>query len=100
MQLAAPTLDVHLDHSELEASARRWASRARALVNRAACDDQESALVVTAVQFDSAATFLDRGDTAKARDALRAARSYAGSEEAMADQLADAASTLLAALPA
>ncbi|MGW4047357.1 hypothetical protein [Streptomyces sp. NPDC004721] len=100
MQLAAPILDIQLDHTELGASARRWATRARALVNRAACEDQESALTVTAVQFASAATFLDRGDTTKARDALRAARSYAASEEAMADQLANAASTLLAALPA
>ncbi|MFE4424384.1 hypothetical protein [Streptomyces sp. NPDC056817] len=100
MQLAAPALDVHPDHTELEASARKWATRARALVNKAVCDDQENARAVVAVQLDSAATFLDRGDMDKARDALSAAASYAGSEEAMAPQLAKATRDLRAALPA
>ncbi|WP_073952661.1 hypothetical protein [Streptomyces kebangsaanensis] len=100
MQLAAPTPDAQPDLSELESSARRWASRARALVNRAACDDQENALGVAAFQLNSAAQWLSRGDTDKARDSLRTACSYAGSEEAMAPQLADATRTLLGALPA
>ncbi|GHE79909.1 hypothetical protein GCM10014715_39050 [Streptomyces spiralis] len=98
MQHTAAALDVQLDLTTVEAAARRWATRARALVNRAACDDQEAALAVTARQFDSAATFLDRGDITKAREALYAARSYAASEEAMNDRLAKAASTLLEAL--
>ncbi|MFJ3248416.1 hypothetical protein [Streptomyces sp. NPDC086782] len=100
MQLAATTDAVHLDHTELEAAARKWATRARALVNKAVCDDQENARAVVAVQLDSAATFLGRGDTDKARDALQAAASYAGSEDAMAPQLAKATRELLDALPA
>ncbi|MGW3657156.1 hypothetical protein ACWD6R_16340 [Streptomyces sp. NPDC005151] len=100
MQPAAPALDIHLDIPNLEAAARKWATRARALVNRAVCDDQENALGVAAFQFDSAAKFLDHGDTDKARDALRAACSYASCEEANAPQLAAAARTLLAGLPA
>ncbi|MET7522603.1 hypothetical protein [Streptomyces sp900116325] len=100
MQLAATALDIHLDYSLLEAAARKSATRARALVNRALCDDQENALGVAAFQFDSAAKFLNRGDTDKARDALRAACSYASCEEAAAPQLAIAARTLLDSLPA
>lgn len=100
MQLTATALDIHLDFSLLEAAARKSATRARALVNRAVCDDQENALGVAAFEFDSAAKFLNRGDTDKARDALRAACSYAGCEEAAAPQLAAAARTLLDSLPA
>ncbi|MDX3766449.1 MULTISPECIES: hypothetical protein [unclassified Streptomyces] len=100
MQPAAPALDIHLDLSQLEAAARKSATSARALVNRAVCDDQENALGVAAFQFDSAAKFLNRGDTDKARDALRAACSYAGCEEAAAPKLAAAARTLLNNLPA
>ncbi|MFF0291077.1 hypothetical protein [Streptomyces sp. NPDC005262] len=100
MQLAAPALAIHLDLSLLEAAAHKSATRARALVNRAVCDDQENALGVAAFQFDSAAKFLNRGDTDKARDALRAACSYAGCEEAAAPQLAIAARTVLDSLPA
>ncbi|MGW1624658.1 hypothetical protein [Streptomyces sp. NPDC002172] len=95
MQPETRTLDLQLDLTAVEAAARRWATRARALVNRATCDDQENALGVTAFQFDSAAQYLDRGDTDKAREALRAARNYAGSEEATAPKLAEAADTLL-----
>lgn len=100
MQLTASTLDIQFDLPGLETAARKWATRARALVNRAVCDDQEHALSVAALSFDSAATLLDRGDTEAARDALRAARSYAGCEEANAPQLAEAARTLMDALPA
>ncbi|MFK0106479.1 hypothetical protein [Streptomyces sp. NPDC091217] len=95
MQPETPTLDLQLDLTAVEATARRWATRARALVNHATCDDRENALGVAAFQFDSAAQYLDRGDTGKAREALRAARNYAGSEEAMAPELAEAADTLL-----
>ncbi|WP_406515563.1 hypothetical protein OH809_24845 [Streptomyces sp. NBC_00873] len=100
MQPAAPALDIHLDLPNLEAAARKWATRARALGNRAVCDDQENALSVAAISLDSAAYFLDRGETDAARDALRAACSYAGCEEAGAPQLAAAARTLLDNLPA
>jgi len=100
MQLAAPTLDLQLELPDLEAAARKWATRARALANRAACDDQENALGVAAFSFDSAAYFLDRGETDAARDSLLAARSYASCDEANAPQLAEAARTLLAAVPA
>ncbi|WP_327349619.1 hypothetical protein OG772_20265 [Streptomyces sp. NBC_01321] len=100
MQPEASALDIHLDFSHLEATARKSATRARALVNRAVCDDQENALRVAAVSFDSAAYFLDRGETDAARDALRAACSYAGCEEAGAPKLAAAARTLLDNLPA
>ncbi|WP_217572607.1 hypothetical protein [Streptomyces sp. GbtcB7] len=100
MQLAASTLDLQFDLPGLETAARKWATRARALVNRAACDDQENALGVAAFSLDSAAYFLGRGETDAARDALRAACSYAGCEEAGAPQLAEAARTLLSSLPA
>ncbi|WP_127361557.1 hypothetical protein [Actinacidiphila soli] len=80
--------------------ARSWALRARTLANRALCDDQENALTVTAVQFDSAAQYLVHGDTASARAALRAAGNYAGSEEGGAPKVAEAARTILASLPA
>ncbi len=100
MQLAAPALDLQFDLTALEAAARKLATRARALVNRALCDDQENALGVAAFSFDSAAHFLDRGETDAAREALRAACSYADCEEANAPQLAEAARTLLANIPA
>ncbi|MCX4858289.1 hypothetical protein [Streptomyces canus] len=100
MQLAAPTLDPQLELPDLEAAARKLATRARALINHAACDDQENALGVAAFSFDSAAHLIDRGETDAARDALRAACSYASCEDANAPQLAEAARTLLAALPA
>ncbi|MFI5799101.1 hypothetical protein [Streptomyces sp. NPDC051677] len=100
MQLAAQTLDLQFEHPDLEAAVRKLAARARALVNRAVCDDQENALGVAAFSFDSAAHFLDRGETHAARDALRAACSYAGCEEANAPQLAEAARTLLTTIPA
>ncbi|MFF3406659.1 hypothetical protein ACFYW8_10665 [Streptomyces sp. NPDC002742] len=99
MQPVAPTFDVQLELPALEATARKWATRTRALVNRAVCDDQEHALTVAAIQFDSAAQFLGHGDVDKARDALRIAANYAGSEEASAPRIAEAASTLLAAIP-
>ncbi|MET7890047.1 hypothetical protein [Streptomyces mirabilis] len=91
MQLELPDPDV---------TARKWATRTRALANRAVCDDQEMALTVAAVQFDSAAQFLEHGDAEKARDALRVASNYADSEEASAPRIAEAARTLLAAIPA
>ncbi|MET9412159.1 hypothetical protein ABZX90_41555 [Streptomyces sp. NPDC002935] len=81
-------------------TASTWANRARALANRAVCDDQEHALTVAAVQFDSATRFLNHGEVGKARDALRIASNYAGSEEAGAPRIAEAARTLLAAIPA
>ncbi|MFJ1529684.1 hypothetical protein ACIOFV_14865 [Streptomyces mirabilis] len=100
MQAAAPALDLQLDLTAIESAARKWATRARALTNRAACDDQENALSVAAFSLDSAAYFLNRGETDAARDALRAARNYAGCEEACAPQLAEATRTLLDTLPA
>ncbi|WP_326604304.1 hypothetical protein [Streptomyces sp. NBC_01800] len=100
MQPAAPALNIHLDLSQLEAAARKSATSARALVNRAVCDDQENVLTVAAISLDSAAKFLNRGETDKARDALRAACHYAGCEEAAAPKLAAAARTLLDTLPA
>lgn len=100
MQPAAPALDLQLDPTAIESAARKWATRARALTNRAVCDDQENALGVAAFSLDSAAYFLNRGETDAARDALRAASSYASCEEAGAPQLAEAAHTLLASLPA
>jgi hypothetical protein len=99
VQLVAPTFDVQLELPALEATARKWATRTRAL-NRAVCDDQEHALTVAAVQLDSAAQYLRHGDVGKARDALRIASNYAGSEEATAPRIAEAARTLLAAIPA
>ncbi|MCT9003493.1 hypothetical protein [Streptomyces rhizosphaerihabitans] len=100
MQPATPSLDLQLDLTALESAARKWATRARALTNHAVCDDQEKALGVAAFSLDSAAHFLDRGETDAARDALRAACSYAGCEEAGAPQLAEATRALLASLPA
>ncbi|MFB7442866.1 hypothetical protein ACFC01_31935 [Streptomyces mirabilis] len=100
MQPAAPALDLQLDLTAIEFAARKWATRARALTNRAVCDDQENALGVAAFSLDSAAYFLDRGETDAARDSLRAACNYAGCEEANAPQLAEATRTLLDTLPA
>ncbi|MFE2586005.1 hypothetical protein [Streptomyces sp. NPDC059378] len=100
MQYAAPPLALHFDTSVVESAARRSAARARALINRAACDDQQNALSVAALQFDSAARHLHRGDIDQARESLRAACNYAASEEANAPHLASAARTLLATIPA
>ncbi|MDX2849252.1 hypothetical protein PV342_12435 [Streptomyces sp. PA03-3a] len=80
------------------AGAGTWAMRTRTLANRSPCDDQEAALRVAAVQFDSAAEYLAHGDTASARTALRAAHNYAASEEGCAPRVAAAASSLLAGL--
>jgi len=81
-------------------NARTWALHARTLANRACTDDQENALTVTAVQLDSAAEYLLHGDTPSARAALRVADNYADSEEGCAPNLAEAARTILASLPA
>ncbi|MGW1260155.1 hypothetical protein ACWD5Q_34550 [Streptomyces sp. NPDC002513] len=106
MQYAAPTLDVHLDPSTLEAGARKWADRTRQLAIRSTCEEQEAALRVVAFQLNTARNHLGRGDTDKARDALRIATNYACSEEANTPQtagvaqLVQATSALLAGLPA
>ncbi|MEU4095538.1 hypothetical protein [Streptomyces sp. NPDC026673] len=80
--------------------ARTWALRTRTLANRSPCDDQEAALRVAAVQFDSAAEYLVHGDTVSARTALRAAHNYAASEEGCAPRVAAAATSLLDGLTA
>ncbi|MGW1801708.1 hypothetical protein ACWCQN_38775 [Streptomyces sp. NPDC001984] len=106
MQTEAPTLDVHLDPSVIEAGARKWADRTRQLAIRATCEEQDAALRVVAFQLNTARHHLDRGDTDKAREALRIATNYACSEEANTPQLAgvaqlvQATSALLAGLPA
>ncbi|MFD3455812.1 hypothetical protein ACFWVC_26990 [Streptomyces sp. NPDC058691] len=80
--------------------ARTWALRTRTLANRSPCDDQEAALRVAAVHFDSAAEYLVHGDTDNARTALRTAHNYGASEEGSAPKVAAAASSLLAGLTA
>ncbi|MGW1157814.1 hypothetical protein ACWD48_06210 [Streptomyces sp. NPDC002519] len=106
MQPQAPTLDVRLDPSVLEAGARRWADRTRQLAIHSTCEEQEAALRVVAFQLSTARNHLGRGDMGQAREALRIATNYACSEEANTPQLAgvaqlvQATSALLAGLPA
>ncbi|MFF4504870.1 hypothetical protein [Streptomyces sp. NPDC001401] len=105
-QLEAPALDLQLDLTALEGAARKWADRTRQLAIHSPCDVQDAALSVVAIQLNSARHHLGRGDSDKAREALRIARNYASSEEANTPQLTgvaqvvEAIRTLQDSLPA